>query len=225
MWLQDYIISNKIQLTHNVFEITFTPPHPISITPGQFFTFFLPGIKSPRSFSVLTKKGEDFVSIIKRLEDGRGGSKEICDYEIGSLVKWIGPVGLFVDSKKENKKLFLWTWTGMVPLYAMIEDHIKREKSQLFSLILWNRTFADSYYLEEFENFTKLNSHFHFELYLSRENKEGFKNWYIKEFLTQENIAKYDEFYICGNPVMVDEVVQILSQFWIWSENIFKEKY
>jgi NAD(P)H-flavin reductase len=68
-------------------------------------------------------------------------------------------------------------------------------------------------------------SNFDFHIFLSRENKDGFQNGYVWDFLTPENIEKFQEFYICGNPNMVDEVEKKLKNVWVCDENIFREKY
>ena len=81
------------------------------------------------------------------------------------------------------------------------------------------------FYIQKLIKLKKDNYNFDFEIYLSREDIKWFKKWYITDFLTKENIKKYDEFYVCGISYMIDSTKVLLSDFWINSNDIFTEKY
>lgn len=225
MWINQFTLIEKKYLTSDVFELIYESKDDFEILPGQFITFLLPKTWFGRAYSVLGKQGKSISFIIKRLENGRWWSKEICDYDLGITLKWVGPTGHFIDSKKENNKLYIATGTGIVPLYFLVNDLLKKWFQNKLTLVLGNRTFEDMYYLEKFQELKDKFSNFDFQIFLSRENKDGFLNWYVWDFLIPENIANFQEFYICGNPNMVDEVEKKLKNAWVWEENIFREKY
>lgn len=224
MWFNQFSLKEKKSLTKDVFELVFTPETDFEIIPGQFITFILPQTKFWRSYSVLDKKWKQIHFLIKRLDDGRWWSKEICDYDVWTILKWIWPAWKFFDNKKDTKKLYIATWTWIVPLYFMVKTLLESWFKNKLKLVLWNRTFLDTYYLNELQDFKNLYSNFNYEIFLSREKKDWFKFWYVKEYV-KNNFSNYDEFYICWNPNMIDEVVLDLENNWILKENIFEEKY
>ena len=52
-----------------------------------------------------------------------------------------------------------------------------------------------------------------------------FNKWYVIDYITQNNLQNYKEFYICWIPKMIDSAKEILINNWIKKEKIFTEKY
>lgn len=225
MWFNNFTLLSKKNLTPDVFELVYEVENDFDIIPGQFCTFMLPKTGFARAYSVLYKEWKKIYFIIKRLENGRWGSKEICDYDEWVVLRWVGPTGHFVDSKKAVSKLYIGTGTGMVPLYFLVKSHLENGFAQNLKIILGNRELKDLYYIDEFQKLKNTYSNFDFSVYLSREETAEFQKWYVWDFLTHENIQKFEEYYLCGNPNMVDEVEQKLLWSGVASENIFREKY
>lgn len=220
-----FVLTKKILLTPDVFLLEFENSENLSFIAGQFITFLLPKTWFRRAYSVLQKQEKSWRFIVKRLENGRWGSKELCDLEIGSEISGIWPVGHFVLSEQKNNKLFIATGTGMVPIFSMIEQLSFEKYSQNVWLLYGNRTKADFYYKEEFLELWKNISNFENYYCLSSENIVWFTHARVTNFLSPEMIKKYEEFYICGNPAMVDDVREILENFWVEKNKIFFEKY
>ncbi len=224
MWFSNFKLTKKEKITKDVFELVFESEVDFEITPGQFITFMLPKSKLWRSYSVLNKDINWVSFLIKRLEDGRWWSKEICDLNEWEVIKWIWPAWKFVDSKKDVNKLYIATWTWVVPLFFMIWDLLKKWFKKNIKLVLWNRTLNDLYYIDKLKDFKKEYKNFDFEIFLSREDNTIYNFWYVKDYV-KDNCLNYDEFYICWNPNMIDEVIEILVNSNISKENIFEEKY
>jgi NAD(P)H-flavin reductase len=223
--LQNFSLIQKEKLTNDIFLLTFKNQG-ISKYPlcGQFMTFLLP--KSWwRAYSILDSDGENYFFIIKRLEEGRGGSKEICDGEIGTTYKTVGPAWHFILHNTQKNKLFLWTGTGFVPLYFQIIGAIRKEIPCNLKLIFWLKEEKDIFFEKNLEKIKKENKNFDYQIYLSREENKNYTFWRITQFLTKENIANFEEFYICGNPHMIESVEEKLFEMGIEKEQIFTEKY
>ena len=79
----------KIQLTYDVYELIYKTQETVNILPGQFLLCETnetnPRLR--RAYSVSFSDGENIHFIIKRLADGKGGSKAICDQEIGHMMQ------------------------------------------------------------------------------------------------------------------------------------------
>jgi Na+-transporting NADH:ubiquinone oxidoreductase subunit NqrF len=92
-------------------------------------------------------------------------------------------------------------------------------------LLFWARTLSDLFYITELEKLKSENNNFDFEVFLSREKNTTHNSGYVTDYLSSENIQKFQEFYICWIPVLIDSSLNILTQKWINTENIFTEKY
>ena len=226
MALKNFTVTEKIELTHDVYEIHFEAESPIDMDYGQFVTFILPGIGG-RSYSVLESVWNTIKLIIKKVElsdSGRWGSIFICDSQVWDILQWVGPAGHFVLQRNDKNKLFIGTGTGLVPLYNQIlwvhELDINCEMKMLF----WVRRENDLFYIDELNALAEKDN-FSYEVYTSREKVWGHHEGYVTKFLTKENVENFWEFYICGMPAMVDACVEKLTELWIDKESIFSEKY
>ncbi len=75
---------------------------------------------------------------------------------------------------------------------------------------------------ESFSDFTHIS-------YFSREQITSDnlfqKTGYVTDWITAENILKYQEFYLCGSPAMVKSVREKLEELGIQKEKVFFEQY
>jgi len=217
----------KIQLTPDVFELHYKSSEAFSIEPGQFITFILPKIWW-RAYSILEQNWDKMILIIKRVKKEnwwRWWSILLCDAKIWDKFDWVWPAGHFVLKKEDNNKLFIWTWTWLVPLYNQIVAWLERWDKWNYTLLFWVRTKKDLFYTDKFEKLSKKYSNFKYEIFLSREEVEWINKWYVTDYLIQENLANTNEVYICWAPAMVESAIEILEKNWINKENIFFEKY
>ncbi len=224
---QNYILKEKKELTKNIFKLVFEAENELNIIPGQFITFLIPKIWA-RAYSVLEKDGKNIKFIIEKIELEnwwRWWSKFLCEAEISEELQWIWASGRFILQENNKNKLFLWTWTGFVPLYFMIKSALLSDFSGEIKFLFWVRTFSDVFYLEELEKLKEKHKNFSFEIYLSREEKKWFKNWYITKFIDENTKDNFKEAYICWNPNMVDDVKKKLIENSFDENMIFEEKY
>lgn len=219
----NYKLISKENLTYDVFKMVFECEEDIKTIPGQFTTFLLPSTWFARAYSILNQEWNKFEYIIRRLENGRWWSKEICDKEVWTILKWVWSVWKFLLKDTFENKLFICTWTWLVPFYFQIKTLFENNFSWNYKLIIWNRKEEDLYYLDEFSKFKS--EKFDYEVYLSQEENEKYNKWRVGDFIMQENVSKFKEFYICWNPLMIDEVILRLKEFWVEDDNIITEKY
>ena len=223
--IQELTVINKKEIAPLIYEITYKPEKQITIKPGQFITFLINKI-GWRAYSILDIVDWNIILIIKKweLENwGRWGSKYLCERNIWDKLKAVGPAGHFILQENNKNKLFIWTWTGFVPLYNQILGNIRKKLDNKIKLIFWVRTKKDLFYLKELEKLKQQNPNFDYEIYLSSEQTEEYNHWYVTNFLTKENIKDFEEFYICWAPAMIDSSKETLEK--LWKENIYFEKY
>lgn len=236
--IQQFKLIEKVNLTHNVYELVFEAENTFEIKAWQFITFLLEGLWG-RAYSILELDWNRVKLIIKKreLEEGwRWGSKMICETKIWENLKWVWPAGHFLLQENNKNKLFIWTGTWIVPLYNMIIDQLKKDSKTKVELTFWVREKEDVFYLEKLEYLKEKYLNFDFAIYISRvkdihEFKNECKNkkvhsWYTTNFLTKENMKNFWEIYICGMPKMIESTVEKLEKLWFkdWKD-IFFEKY
>ena len=224
--IKKFTVTKKIQLNDDVFEIHYYSENKIEMVPGQFITFILPKIWG-RAYSILEQKWNNTILIIKKVKKENGWrwwSIFLCDANVWDEFNWVGPAGHFVLKNSDNNKLFMGTWTWLVPLYNQIITWLERWDKSEYILVFGSRKKEDLFYLQNFENLEKKYSNFKYIIYLSREETELSKKWYVTDFL-KNNIKKIDEFYICWMPNMINSSLEILKEKWINDKSIFFEKY
>jgi len=222
-----FTLIEKKQLTHDVFELIFQWENEINMKPGQFITFILDSIWW-RAYSVLESKWNTISFIVKKRETDNGWrwwSAYICDLKVWDIIKWVWPAGHFTLKENSKNKLFIWTWTWLVPLYNQILWSIEQKQECKLTLVFWVRTLKDTFYIEKFEEIQKKYPNFDFTILLSKEKSELYQKWYVTDFLSLENIESFEEYYICWAPAMIDSTVEKLKKLWVDEENIFLERY
>lgn len=214
----------KNKLTPDVYELIFDFEAELKAIAWQFITFILPSWLR-RAYSIAFQNWNKFEFIIKRLENGRWWSKEICDLELETSLDFIWPIWHFVLKETPENKLFIGTGTGFAPLYFQIKKSIELWLKSNLHFIFWVRHLEDIFYESELEKIKNENPNFDYNLYLSREESQKYTKWYVTDFLKKENIESFWEFYICGSPAMVEDSRKKLLEYLIPEDKIYFEKY
>lgn len=236
--LQKFKLIEKINLTHNVFEMVFDWKNDLEMKPWQFITFLLDNIWW-RAYSILKIDWNKIILIIKKRELDewwRWWSKLICELNIWEELKWVWPAGHFTLKENYLNKLFIWTWTWLVPLYNMIVSELEKNQKNKVKFIFWVREENDIFYINELEKLQNKYPNFKFEIYISRvKDLHKYQNihpnlkihsWYNTNNLTKYNISEFNEVYICWAPSMIESSINKLVELWFnKDENIFYEKY
>ncbi len=219
-----FTLQEKKQITHDVYHLTFSSNTVITMPKyGQFMTFLLNAWG--RAYSIAYSDGNIFEFLIKRLENGKWWSKEVCDISLWTQIRAVWPAGRFVLRETLNNKLFLGTGTGFAPLYFQVVGAYSLWLSWKNKFIFWVRESKDVFFIDEMEKLKSEKWNFDYEIYVSREQDERYNYWRITNFITQENIKDFQEFYICGNQAMVSEAKERLIHSGIAKEYIFTEQY
>jgi len=236
--IQQFKLIEKINLTHNVFEMVFKWEKELDMKPGQFITFLLDWWLGGRAYSILRLEWKKIILIIKKRELNewwRGWSKVICELNVWDELKWVWPAGHFSIKKTNDNKLFIWTGTWLVPLYNMIVSELEKNKDYKIKLLFWVRNKEDIFYMNELNQLKEKYPNFEYHMYISRVKdlhefkleytKNIINSWYTTNYLTEENIKKFNEVYICWAPTMIESVIDKLNKLDFNKENIFFEKY
>jgi NAD(P)H-flavin reductase len=218
--------------------MVFEAENELTMKPGQFITFLVEKIWW-RAYSILKLDWKRIILIIKKRELDewwRWWSKIICELNVWESLRWVWPAGHFLLRESNNNKLFIWTWTGLVPLYNMINFELKNNNNTKIKFIFWVRVEEDIFYINELEKLKSKYQNFEYYIYISRvkdlykfklnHNENIINSWYTTNYLSLKNIKNYQEVYICWAHTMIESTVEKLKNLnFKENENIFYEKY
>ncbi|MDD2916652.1 MAG: hypothetical protein PHH70_02280 [Candidatus Gracilibacteria bacterium] len=152
-----------------------------------------------RSYSVVEADGKRLTFCIK-LTAGRGGYV-LRSLKVGDSIAIEGIYGSFVLQKNTNPKVFIATGTGLSPIVNMMRSLPDAEKTLLFGV----QDSGSLFYTDLLQNISKLTTH----IFLSREEVPGYRHGRID--CMQFEFPKGTEFYLCGNPAMIEQVTSDLK--------------
>lgn len=214
-----------------------TPDTKFSFQEWQFLMiesiFDHPELGKPlkKPYSIATTNEELQISgtvwfIVKKTVDGF-----MSDY----LTKWISvwdriviswPFWHMIDAAENNKYLLVATGSGVSPMVALFGELTKNDNNKVVNI------YGERYHchiLPSVENlFLTNNDKVKNILFLSQDDADGYRRWHVQlgldeaiQFLGEKNITVF----ICGAPVMVDDVRQMLTERWFSKEQMKFEKY
>ena len=147
----------------------------------------------------------------------------------GDKVSVSGPYGEFFQKNTEREMIYIGGGAGMAPLRSHVFDlfHTKKTKRKV-SYWYGARSLREMFYEDEFEAIKKENPNFSFHMALSEPVPED--NWkgyvgFIHQVVYEEYLKKHPdpteiEYYLCGPPMMLDAVQNMLYDLGVEKEMI-----
>lgn len=229
------VVHTRKQLSSDVIEITFQliEPAEIEFLPGQFICIKKPtadGKFINRAYSICsgTHIKNKLKLCVKVLPDGQVSSF-IGNLKVGDELTVTGPFGKFtVDTEHHNPLVLVATSTGIAPFMSMLSNLAEVKSKRVIKLYLGFKYGTDVFYQAELAKLKKSLPNFEYLIAVSRpeenswDGPRGRLTQFIQEDLSQ--LSQHD-FYLCGNPRMVDDIKMILAEGKIPAEQIFFEKY
>ena len=207
---------------------------PFEYVAGQFVNihFEADGKLLHRSYSIACPPGGDAVQIaISPVEGGRA-TRLFFGLKVGDTLDASGPYGRFVLRDDEPcRYLLAATGTGVTPYRAMLPELTQR-LARGFSIELllgvWRRD--EALFAGEFVDFASAHDNVNFHACYSREMPDEPGGWEKRGYV-QRQIEQLspdpatDIVYLCGNPGMIDDTVEILRALEFPTKNLRREKY
>ena len=214
----DTEIKEIIQRTHNVKSFRFRIKEDVDFKPGQFFfvTIKIGGVERTKHFSFSsspTEKG--YVEFTKRITESEF-SKALDRLRVGDWARLKMPYGAFTFEGEYRNLAFLSGGIGVTPIRSITKFVVDKKISTDMVFLYGNRTEADIIFKDDFDDIQRTSGNFRVRYTLAGPDT-GSKKWpgrrgYIDADMVKEEIPDYKErvFYICGPPVMVVTLVDIL---------------
>ena len=229
------LISFK-DITDNVRHLVFkrTDGKPLDFIAGQFVTFMFDGEDGKvkrRSYSLGSLPTDNTLLeiAITYVKDGIA-SKAFFDMKVGDGTPALGPAGRLILKDEDVRKIILvGTGTGIVPYKAMFPELLERASNTKIYLLLGVQYRKDGLYQEDFISFASKHSNIDFKLCLSRETselKEHEVSGYVQNQLEKLDLnPETDVVYVCGNPNMIDQSFEMLTNAGFNIKSVRREKY
>jgi Na+-transporting NADH:ubiquinone oxidoreductase subunit F len=152
----------------------------------------------------------------------------------GDRVTIAGPYGEFYAKDTENEMVFIGGGTGMAPLRSHILDQLERIKTKRkISFWFGVRSKRDLFYHQEFERLAAEHPNFTYVAALSDPKSDD--DWdgpvgFIHQVACERYLSTHDapedcEYYMCGPPLMISAVQQMLTDLGVPEENVMFDDF
>ncbi len=161
-------------------------------------------------------------------------SSYIFGLKPGDKVTISGPYGEFFIQETKSEMVYIGGGAGMAPLRSHIFELFKRQMTdRKVSYWYGGRSAKELFYLDEFEELDKNNENFSLNIALSdplpEDNWTGYKG-FIHQVLLDEYLSKHPspedlEYYVCGPPMMLGAVRNMLDDLGVEPESVLFDDF
>lgn len=224
------------EVAHETLAVCFDKPLGFSYKAGQSIDLTLvnpPETDSEgntRSFSLASSPHEDTLLIATRLRK-TAYKRVLRNLSPGAPLELLGPFGSFtLPSSQTRTCVFLMGGIGITPARSMIQEAIYEHRTNPLFLFYSNRTVADAAFFSEFETISKTYPLLHFIPTITEATPNA--TWhgetgFIRTDLIKKYLPEVQEplYYLCGPPMMVAAMRDMLETLNIPNENIRTEEF
>jgi len=208
---------------------------PLDFVAGQFVNlhFETPDGGTHRSYSVANPPGQDDVFEIAMSPVPGGVATEVLSsLAPGDTIPVSGPYGRFIlKDDPPCRYVLVGTGTGITPYRSMLPE-LRRRMAHGYSahvvLGVWSR--EEALFAGDFLRMSEAQSRFRYTACYSRELPEdageGERKGYVQAAFDDLGLdPACDIVYLCGNPAMIDESVELLKGLGFDIKQLRREKY
>ena len=216
-------------------EFTVEGTESFLFTPGQFVSIQQPkadGKVHTRAYSIASapRLAPSFDVCLNRVENGFL-SNWLCDLEVGALVQFHGPHGMFTLRPPNHDAIFIATGSGVAPVRGIVQwlfESPERHQNNRHWLLYGTRHESGLYYKDEFQQVEREHANFCYMPTLSRGKDDwtglrGYVQDHVRKIVGDRNDMRA---YICGLHAMVDTNRKLLKEELGWDrKQIVFERY
>jgi Na+-transporting NADH:ubiquinone oxidoreductase subunit F len=161
-------------------------------------------------------------------------SSYIFSLKPGDEVTISGPYGEFFARETDAEMCFVGGGAGMAPMRSHIFDQLRRLGTKR-KMTFWYgaRSLREAFYQDEYDTLAKENDNFSWVLGLSdplpSDNWTGptgfIHNIVFNEYLKSHEAPEDIEYYLCGPPLMITAVTEMLTEIGVERINIMFDDF
>ena len=208
----------------------------INFKPGQYVQLVAPPYAESdesvqRAYSIAScPDDKNFIELIIGYVEGGVCTTYVHKYlKEGDELTFNGPFGNFFYKDNDREMIMVAAGTGMAPilsiLRAMRSSGIKRSCSFFFGA----KTKDDLFFMDKMQNLEESLFNFEFVPALSRidpnDNWEGERGRVTDPLMKHLDNVENKEAYLCGSPVMIDAIVELLVEKGMDEDLIYYDKF
>jgi ferredoxin-NADP reductase len=227
---------DRIEVASNTWEFQFRKPEGMNFSAGQSINLKLPELRYEdkkglrRTFSISSAPNEKDITITTRMT-GSGFKRTLAELDIGTELEYIGPKGEFTLHTTSGKAVFIAGGIGITPFRSMILDAHNRIPNLAITLLYSNNDLKSSTYHDLFDSAARQHANFHYVPTLTKLSPTD-PSWngerrQIDWCFIQDHLPDVDPvpFYLCGPPVMVEELTKLLGNHYPTKDLIYSESF
>lgn len=219
-----------IQRTPDVKSFRFSRPSFFHFKAGQCLLILLTinGKETKKYYSISSSPTQkEYLEFTQKLTTTEF-SNALNNLKPDDLAILDGPYGFFTFEGEFPNVAMLAGGVGVTPCMSMIKYCIDKKIETDIVLLFSNRTEADILFRNEFDQINKQNPNIKIVYTLTRAEKQwtGYSRRIDKQMIL-ETIPDFKErvFFLCGPPIFVSSMENILHELKIKEENIRKENF
>ncbi len=161
-------------------------------------------------------------------------SSYLFGLKAGDSVTVSGPYGDFFAKETDNEMVFIGGGAGMAPMRSHLFDQLKRLNSQR-KISFWYgaRSLKEMFYVADFDRLQAQYDNFNWHVALSEPQPEdhwtgytGFIHEVLYQAYLKDHAAPEDcEYYLCGPPMMISAVMNMLDNLGVEKESILLDDF
>lgn len=227
-------LAEKVTLTKDFLflQLELIEPHRIEFVAGQYILLEVPTTPQKRQYSITSApRLEHAIQLLVELIPGGQASGYFAGMKVGEQINCWAPAGEFVVSDEvqqtQDPLVFVATGSGLAPIRSMILDQLRTRETKRQIKLHWGmREATDLFWLEYFEELHKNYPNFSYDITLSRP-PEGWTlcKGRVTNCLTVHELLPNAHYYICGNPSMVGDSMQVLTTRGVPADHMHHEKF
>jgi benzoate/toluate 1,2-dioxygenase reductase subunit len=196
----------------------------INFLSGQYANIEIPASDKTRSYSFSSISENELEFIIRLIPNGLMSEFLKKTANIGTILKMSAPFGSFYLRDNPNPMLFFAGGTGIAPFLSMLEYLSNNKSKQPIQLFYGATTDENLVELERLNAFKSVLS-FNYSVCVSLEKSEKYQNGFVTQWISKQELPAHYDAYICGPPLMVDAVKEVITRENISLSNFYMEKF
>jgi ferredoxin--NADP+ reductase len=211
--LFEQLIRNNVEISPDVYVISFQ--RKFDFLPGQVVKVGIDTEHPPRIYSICSGNREDEVRILFNIKEDGFLSPKMATMIPGDKLLVSEPYGSFLGT--HEPAWWISTGTGIAPFYSMFCSGMNKNKKLIHGAAYLNQFyFEDELEYALGENYVRC---------CSRETSCDVISGRVTDYLSELVTFPVVKYYICGNPLMVVEVRDLLIEKGVPYDHILAEIY